>query len=225
MVMPTAQPAVIHKSDTRRNRREAHLEANSLQPPLPVAWRAIHMQRSAAQACVNDLPNHPGVSPNDTVELYQLYQRPKSGLVSHHRAYTYDPGDRFGTVQAGRPKPTPLFHVDKAVLSREPHEVLGRAEACPPARGSSDRVFWDRKLLLRKCMLDIYRASSYYFVRCDVSLNGIEDSEYARASDLCRTLFNDELTKEQVCKMPSSVPCVVSFCGHAFCGHLRPSSD
>jgi hypothetical protein len=198
MVVPQVQPTVIHKSDTRRNRREAHLEANCLQPPLPIAWRVVTMPRGSAQGFVNDLPNPPGATPADVVELYQLYQRPKNGLVSQHRSYTYDLGDKFGSPQAQRPKPTPLFHVDKAVLSREPHDTLGRSEASPPPRGSSDRIFWDRKLLLRKCMLDIYRASSYYFVRADLSLNGIDDDDHARASQLCRTLFNDELTKEQV---------------------------
>eukprot|EP00281_Chroomonas_sp_CCMP1168_P027323 CAMPEP_0206255434 /NCGR_PEP_ID=MMETSP0047_2-20121206/24244_1 /ASSEMBLY_ACC=CAM_ASM_000192 /TAXON_ID=195065 /ORGANISM="Chroomonas mesostigmatica_cf, Strain CCMP1168" /LENGTH=319 /DNA_ID=CAMNT_0053681831 /DNA_START=66 /DNA_END=1022 /DNA_ORIENTATION=- len=136
--------------------------------------------------------------PGEMVELYQLYTRPCDCTVSQHRGYTYLESDRKGTPVLPRPKPTPIFHVDKAVLSREPWELLGKKVAAKAAPQGSEDFFWDRWLLVRECMVDIYRSACNYFVHRNITIEDIDEVGYAEATALCKRLFSESLTKEQV---------------------------
>jgi hypothetical protein len=193
---PKKRPSKLSQANTLE-RRKAREENQDLEQPLPIRYKSFQINRTAA---VNSglATQDPQVNPNEPVEVYQLYTRLGDCSVSQHRLYTYHDNDRKGSLVSVRPKPTSIFHIDKAVISREPEELLGKKVKAKDPPQDMDELSWERIFLIRECMVDIYRTACNYFVHQPISPSGIDETGYREASDLCRRIFGEELTKEQV---------------------------
>jgi hypothetical protein len=191
------RPSKLSQSSTSE-RRKAREDAQDLEQPLPIRYKSFQINRAAALNSGLLVPGDNPGSLHEPIEVYQLYTRVSECLVSQHRMYSYQDNDRKGSLVFVRPKPTSIFHIDKAVISREPDEPLGKKVKAKDMPQDMDELSWERTLLLRECMVDIYRTACNYFVHQPISLQGIDEYGYREASELCRRIFGEDLTKEQV---------------------------
>jgi hypothetical protein len=187
--------------------------------PLPLDWKSstLSLKKTAAQLIAgSNKPSAHGSSETiidvyfrncppegeREVTIYQRYKRPHGTTASKHREYLYTDENCIGSVTLVRPPPPPLFEYDSKLLATDPASAFGvkgnlqlKIEAAFP--GPLAILVWQRELDKRQLKVCIYRMTHNYFDKMSLT-DALDDFKMKIADDICRSMFGDGLTPEEV---------------------------